>query len=128
MMKGLLTLFTQISGRVFLPDLCGEVHPAIAPLQALCCASCSADQSTFRGGERREKVPRKEEKEGWPAAGKKEKRMRENRSICRSCYATIPEAMVFVGPEDDRMCRLSEHSGCYGLFIFLMRRADGQFV
>ena len=30
--------FTQTSGRDFLPDLCGEVHPETAPIQGLCCA------------------------------------------------------------------------------------------
>ena len=44
--------FTQISGRNLLPELCGEIHPGTAPLQALPCAPfCSTEQSTFRGGE-----------------------------------------------------------------------------
>ena len=59
--------FTQSSGRNFLPDLCGEVHPEAVPLQDLCCALCSTEQSTFRGGEQ---VPRKRE-EGWPTKGAK---------------------------------------------------------
>ena len=66
-----LTFFTQISGRNFLPELCGEIHPETAPLQDLCCALCSTEQSTFRGGEQGEKVPRKGEEEGWPAEGAK---------------------------------------------------------
>ena len=39
---------TQISGKNFLPELCAET----APLQALCCALLSTEQSTFRGGEK----------------------------------------------------------------------------
>ena len=45
--------------RNFLPEIFGEVHPETAPLQALCCALCSTEQSTFRGEEKGEKVPRK---------------------------------------------------------------------
>ena len=67
---------TQISGRNFLPELCGGVHPQTAPLQALCCALCSTEQSTFRGGEKGEKVSRKGEEEGWPAKGAKRKKGR----------------------------------------------------
>ena len=37
----------------------------------------------FSRGRKGEKVPRKGEEEGWPAkGGKKEKRTRENRSVC----------------------------------------------
>ena len=68
--------FTQISGRNFLPELCGEVHPQTGPLQALCCALCSTEQSTVRGGEKGEKVPRKGEESGWPAKGAKRKKGR----------------------------------------------------
>ena len=68
--------FTQISGRNFLPEHCGEVHPGIAPLQALRCALSSTEQSTFRGGEKGEKVPRKGKEEGWPAKGAKRKKGR----------------------------------------------------
>ena len=60
--------FTQISGRNFLPEICGEVLPRTAPLQALRCALCSTAQSTFRGGEKGRKYI---ERKG---------RMRENRS------------------------------------------------
>ena len=66
--------FTQISGRIFLPELCGEVHPETAPLQALCCALRSTEQSTSRGAEKGEKVPRKGEEQGWPAQGEKRKK------------------------------------------------------
>ena len=67
-------LFTQISGRNFLPEIFGEVHPETAPLQARACALCSTEQSTFRGGEKGEKVPRKGEEKGWPAKGQKGKK------------------------------------------------------
>ena len=66
--------FTQISGRNFLPEFCGEVHPQTAAFQALCCALCSTEQSTFRGGEKGQKVSRKGEEEGWPAKGAKKKK------------------------------------------------------
>ena len=66
--------FTQISGRNFLHELCGEVHPQTAPLQALCRALRSTDQSTFWGGEESEKVPRKGEEEGCQQRGPKGKR------------------------------------------------------
>ena len=68
--------FTQISGRKFLPELCGEVDPGTAPLQALRCALCSTEQSTFRGGAKGEKVPRKRGEKGWPAKGAKRKKER----------------------------------------------------
>ena len=66
----------QISGRNFLPELCGEGNPETAPLQALRCALCSTEQSTFRGGEKGENVPRKGEEEGWPGKGGKRKKGR----------------------------------------------------
>ena len=53
--------FTQISGRKFLPEICGEVHPENAPLQAVCCALYSTEQSTFEG----EKRKSKKEKDLW---------------------------------------------------------------
>ena len=80
-------LFTQISGRDFLPELFGEVHFETAPLQALCCALCSTERSTFR----RRKFSRG--RKGWKGAekrggrgvaskrGKKEKRTHEDRSV-----------------------------------------------
>ena len=68
--------FTQISGRNFLPEVWGGVHPETAPLQALCCAPCSTEQSTFRGGKRGKKVLRKGEEEGWSANGAKRKKGR----------------------------------------------------
>ena len=72
-------LFTQISGRNFLPELCREVHPGTAPLQALRCALSSTEQSTFRRGERARRCREKER--GVAGKGvKKEKRTRENRS------------------------------------------------
>ena len=46
-----------------------------APLQALCCALCPTEQSTFLGGEKGEKVPRKGEEEGWPAKGQNGKKL-----------------------------------------------------
>ena len=68
--------FTQVSGRNLLPEICGEVHPKAAPLQALCCGPCSTEQSTFWGGDKAEKAPRKGEQEGWPAKGAKRKKGR----------------------------------------------------
>ena len=65
-----------ISGKNFLPQLCGEVHPKTAPLQAVCCAVRSTEKSTFRGGEKGEKAPRKGEEKGWPAKGAKRKKGR----------------------------------------------------
>ena len=62
------------SGRNFLPELCGEIHPGTAPFQALHCALCSTEQSTFRGRKNGETVPRKGEEEGWPAKGAKRKK------------------------------------------------------
>ena len=59
--------FTQISGRNFLPELCGEVHPE-TPLQALCCTPCSTEHS-FEG----RKGAKKEEEGGCPVKGAKRK-------------------------------------------------------
>ena len=50
--------FTQISGRNFLPELCGEVHPETALFQALRCALYSTEQSTFFEGKKRAKICR----------------------------------------------------------------------
>ena len=73
--------FTQISGRNFLPELCGEIHPGTAPLQALHCALCSTEQSTFRGRKKWRKCVEKRAGRGVASKrGKKEKRTRENRS------------------------------------------------
>ena len=66
----------QILGRNFLPELSGEIHPGAAPLQALRCSLSYTEQSTFRGGENGENVPRKGEEEGWPAKGAKRKKGR----------------------------------------------------
>ena len=63
--------FTQISGRKFLPELCGEAHPETAPFQALCCDPCSTEQSTFRRGEKGKNVPRKGAGGGRGVASKK---------------------------------------------------------
>ena len=85
----------QISGRNFLPELCGEVQPQTAPPQALCCGLCSTEQSTVRGGRKGEKVPRKGEEEGWPAkGGKKEKRTRENRSAFANLRGNVVRTVL----------------------------------
>ena len=83
--------FPQISGRDFLPQLCGEIHPETAPLQALCCALCTTEQSTFRGGEQREKVPWKGEKS---ERGQTEKRTRENRPVSQEAWKFLSEGMA----------------------------------
>ena len=46
------------------------------------CVPCSTEQSTFRGGEKGEKAPKRGQKKEVPAkgGGKKEKRTPENRS------------------------------------------------
>ena len=51
-----------------------------APLQALHCAFCSTEQSTFRGGEKAKMCREKGRKRVASKGGKKEKRKRENRS------------------------------------------------
>ena len=50
------------------PELCGEVHPETAPLQAVCSALRSTEQSSFWGGER------KGEEDEWAAKGAKRKK------------------------------------------------------
>ena len=52
-----LTFFMQISGRNFLPELCGEVHPETAPPSSVLCPSLSTEQSTSKG--RKKKVLRR---------------------------------------------------------------------
>ena len=59
----------------FLPELCGEVDPEFAPVRDLCCALGSTEQSTLRGREQGEKVPRKGVRRA-SRGDKKEKRMR----------------------------------------------------
>ena len=56
------------------PERYGEVHPETAPMQAQCSALRSTEQSAFRGREKGAKVPRKDEKNGWPAKGQKVKK------------------------------------------------------
>ena len=64
----------HILGRNFLPELCGEVHPRTAPLQALRCALCSTEQSTFRGGRRAKMCREKGRKRGGEQRGQKGKK------------------------------------------------------
>ena len=66
--------FTQISGRNFLPEIFGEVHPETAPLQALSCALCSTEQSTFWGGKRVKRCRDKGRKRGGQQRGQKGKK------------------------------------------------------
>ena len=69
------SFLTQISRRNFLPELCGEVHPGAAPFQAPRCTLFSTEQSTFRGGEKGEKVRReKGRKRGGQQRGQKGKK------------------------------------------------------
>ena len=63
-------MFTQISGRNFLPKTCGDVHPETALLQALCGALRSTVQNRAEKGT---KALRRGDEEGWPAKGKKAK-------------------------------------------------------
>ena len=87
----------QISGRNFLPEIFGEVHPETAPLQALCCALSSTEQSTFRGGEKGEKVPRKGEDKGWPSKeqkGKKDARKQVRQNPLVLIYALVTQQKV----------------------------------
>ena len=85
-----LNFFTQISGRNFLPELCGEVHPETAPLQAVSCALCSTEQSTFRGGRKR---PKGAEKRGGTGVankgGKKEKRKKGRMKTDQICLFAV---------------------------------------
>ena len=90
-----LTFFTQISGRNFLPELCGEVHPGAAPLQALLCTLFSTEQSTFRGEEKGEKVPKKGEEEGSPTERAKRKKGR------------VKTGQFRFGEEGSNACRVS---------------------
>ena len=68
--------FMRISGRNFLPELWGEVHPETVPLQDLCCALCPTELSRFLGREKGEKG----RKRGGQQRGQKGKRTRKNRS------------------------------------------------
>ena len=56
--------------------LCGEVHPETAPFQALCCAPCSTEQSTFRRGKEGQKGAEKRRGRGVASKGGKRKRER----------------------------------------------------
>ena len=66
--------FMEISGRNFLPELCGGAHPETAPLQALCCALHSSEESTFRGGEKAKRCWEKGRKSGGQQKGQKGKK------------------------------------------------------
>ena len=76
------------------PNFFGEVHPETAHLQALCCALGSTEQSTFRGGEKGEKVPREGEEEGWPAKGAKRKKGRAKTG--RNIASHIPWSAILL--------------------------------
>ena len=45
-------LFLHANFGNFLVELCGEINPETAPLQAVRCALPSTEQTTFRGGEK----------------------------------------------------------------------------
>ena len=69
----------QISGRNFLLELCGEVRPETAPLQALCCALALHNRAPFEGENRAKRCPDKGTKRGVQQRGQKEKRTSDNR-------------------------------------------------
>ena len=84
--------FTQILGS-------GEVHPETAPLQALCCALRSTEMSTFGGGAKGKKVPKKAEEEGWQAKGARQDAQNQVRqhfqfadAICKPDLLGLQEA------------------------------------
>ena len=64
---------TQISGRKFLPELSGEIHPGTAPLQALRCALALQNRALFEGEKMAKMCQEKERKGGGQQRGKKEK-------------------------------------------------------
>ena len=67
--------FMQISGRKFLPELCGEVHPKTASLQALCCAFSLQNRALFEEQKKKAKACRERGGRGVAKkGGKKEKR------------------------------------------------------
>ena len=80
--------FTQISGRNFLPELCGEVHPRAAPLQALFCTLFCTEQSTFWGEKRPKRCREKGRKRGGQQRGAKGKK--DARKQVRFCGIFIP--------------------------------------
>ena len=85
--------FTRISGRNFLPELWGEVHPKTAPLQALRCALCSTEQALFKREKGAERCREKGGKGVAGKEGKKEKRTRENRSVKSPNYPLIRDVL-----------------------------------
>ena len=58
---------------VFLLELCGEVHPEIAPLQAPCCTPRSTEQSTFRGQRGARRCRQKARRGGGQQGAKRQK-------------------------------------------------------
>ena len=70
----------RISGRNFLPEICGEVHPKL-PLSKLCAVSLALQNRACLRGEKGGKGAEKRGGRGATSkGGKKEKRTRENRS------------------------------------------------
>ena len=65
--------FTRISGRNFLPELCGGVHSETSPLQALCCAFALQSRALFEGEKRAKRCLEKGRKGVDSKRGKKEK-------------------------------------------------------
>ena len=80
--------FTQISGRNFLPELCGEVFPKAAPLQAPCCAPCSTEQSTFQGGRKVREGAERRGGRGVASKGGKKEKGRVKTGNCNYCFRT----------------------------------------
>ena len=68
--------FTQISGRNFLPELFGEVHPETAPFSKVCAVPFALHNRALFEVEKRTKRWREREEEGWPAKGGKRKKGR----------------------------------------------------
>ena len=98
-LSNLLTIsdpfLTQISGKNFLPEVCGEVFPETAPLQAVwwCVPFAPQNRALFEGEKR---CREKGRKWGWPAKGaKKEKRTHENSSRSPSGIATFKRDSKF---------------------------------
>ena len=66
--------FIFMGARIFL--IWGEVHPKTAPLQALHCALCSTEQSTFKGEKGAKRCREKAGKRGGWQKGQKSENSR----------------------------------------------------
>ena len=101
--------FTQISGRNFLPELFGEVHPKTAPLSSsVLCPSIYRKEHLFDGEKRAKRCREKRRKRGGQERGQKKRK--------KGCVKT---GQVFPR-KNTRIYKMGENHEFFVLTLFLV--------